>query len=283
MAKDQLLARPVLAALLLTALWQLSRIVLGAAALHIGWMRATPWLYRDIGLRICDVGVAASLFRYVGDRRSLTTLLHPSPTTVLVCVSGIAIGLSLEAMRFAVEHGLGWFRVVGVCSNFPLGAVCCQSFLIAASEEICFRGAVLWILLGVLRPSSAIAVSAILAACCHMTVDMYYNAATVAVLAYFFRMLSLGLLFGSAYLAFRNIWFVIGLHFGWDVLESIFYGFFGAPGAYILAWGNIGTGFLSPPNRLSYAFVIISTLFFAVYAWRVQVSGNTWKLGERLK
>jgi hypothetical protein len=56
-----------------------------------------------------------------------------------------------------------------------------------------------------------------------------------------------GLLLCSAYILTRNLWFAIGLHFGWDVAESALFGatMSGHPDSGLLATRVTGPIFLS--------------------------------------
>ncbi len=84
---------------------------------------------------------------------------------------------------------------------------------VAFSEELIFRGYILSKLLTNFGVKSSLIISSVIFAILHLSND------NITILA-FFDLIIAGILLGAFYLYTRNLWMVIGLHFGWNFIQT---------------------------------------------------------------
>lgn len=139
-------------------------------------------------------------------------------------------------------QGTGWHPVLGVlvglvmfCVTLGTVAAFCNvtvskgagvaafgsvgiSLSAAVSEELVFRGLLFRLIERSLGTWPAVGISAMLFGALHLVNPGAGLVSTVAIT------LESGLLLCAAYILTRNLWFAIGLHFGWDAAESALFG-----------------------------------------------------------
>lgn len=164
---------------------------------------------------------AVLLSVYVGLVRSLegraTRELQPRIHHV---IAGILLGLALFSSVFGLLYVIGvaqWLGLSAAGSDvIPMLAV---AIIAAVGEELAFRGGLFRILEESYGTSMALALSAALFGLLHALNPGATVVSTAAIA------LEAGVLLGAAYALTRNLWFPIGLHFGWNFTEG---GIFGA-------------------------------------------------------
>ncbi|WP_218011197.1 CPBP family intramembrane glutamic endopeptidase [Herbidospora mongoliensis] len=130
-------------------------------------------------------------------------------------LSGGAIGLGfvlLSVLVITVFGGYSFTWSQGLSAVLPLAAV---SIGAAVTEELLFRGLALQALEGLLGSRAALAITALLFGALHLANPgaTLWSSLAIAVEA--------GVLLGAAFLWRRSIWFVIGLHFTWNVTVAL--------------------------------------------------------------
>ena len=158
----------------------------------------------------------AALVRFFERRRPSELALRPGAG---LAVAGAAGGFLLFALVLAALFGLGLARLGGGGDTAQLAPMAVAAVFAAVGEELAIRGGVFRVLEEGLGSLAALVLSASLFGLLHAanTGATPVSTAAIAVEA--------GLLLGAAYMATRNLWLPIGLHFGWNFTEG---GIFGA-------------------------------------------------------
>ena len=158
----------------------------------------------------------AALVRVFERRRPSELALRPGAG---LAVAGAAGGFLLFALVLAALFGLGLARLGGGGDTAQLAPMAVAAVFAAVGEELAIRGGVFRVLEEGLGSLAALVLSASLFGLLHAanTGATPVSTAAIAVEA--------GLLLGAAYMATRNLWLPIGLHFGWNFTEG---GIFGA-------------------------------------------------------
>lgn len=132
-------------------------------------------------------------------------------------VAGALIGLGLFASVIGVLAAMGIAKVVPTPGNDLLSAAN-MAVLSGVGEELVFRGIVYRIFEEMFGSLVALLVSAAFFGAVHLANQgaTLTSGAAIAIEA--------GLLLAAAYLAVRNLWLPIGLHFGWNFAESAVFG-----------------------------------------------------------
>ncbi|GAA2264559.1 type II CAAX endopeptidase family protein [Glycomyces scopariae] len=195
--------------------WQLAAVALiaflGGQALNAA--DGTPWLVLVIGLATAVLAVIA--YRWVvakTERRPVTELGRPG--AVGRTSLGTLLGVVMFGFVIANIAFLGHYTVDGLGS--PGGAVGLLGFMAAAAvtEELLFRGVLLRIVEGRFGSGIALASVSLLFGLIHLVNPnaTLWGAFAIAIEA--------GGMLGAAYIATRNLWLPIGLHFGWNAAAS---------------------------------------------------------------
>jgi uncharacterized protein len=176
------------------ALWLGLALVVIVTVLLISYRRLALWIERR---RAAELPVRP-------DRR----LLAAGTLTGVLCLSAIFIIYAALGMIGTVQY----VGSVGVLASL---AICIVASL---AEELIMRGVVFRLLEQWLGSGIALAFSSILFGLIHLTnpAATLLGALAIAV--------ETGLLFGGAYLLCRNLWLPIGIHFGWNLAESVIFG-----------------------------------------------------------
>lgn len=133
-------------------------------------------------------------------------------------VLGLALGavlFSAVVLELAVE---GYYRITGIHVTLDLAITALLLLAGAAVEEFLFRGVLFRLIEEWSGTWIALAISAILFGAAHsFNPGASWNSdVSIAVEA--------GLLLGAAFVATKNLWFPIGLHFAWNFFEGPIYG-----------------------------------------------------------
>lgn len=207
------------------------------------------------------------------DHRPLRSLGFPfAPGWVRLLLLGIAFGASGQLVVFILEMATGNLHMVGFggpSSVLTSLAILLPGFAIAAlAEEMAGRGYLFQNLWEQWGRVPAIIITSLLFAGSHFS-----NPGFGANLAFTFAGLALfGVLAGISVIWTKSVWFVLGIHFAWNIFEGPVFGFpvSGLPmpdtiihqAVYGPAWY---TGGPFGPEAGASGFVAISAVFFAVY------------------
>ncbi|MFF0227958.1 CPBP family intramembrane glutamic endopeptidase [Streptomyces sp. NPDC004629] len=192
--------------------WQLVAV---AAVSSIGGRGVTaaqeksPWLTLVVG--VLTVVVAVPVYGWVVRRtehRPVTEVARAGAGAAIV--RGAAIGVVLCGAVIGNLAFLGYYRVDGLGS--PAGAVGLFGFMAAAAvtEELLYRGVLFRIIEERTGTWLALTLTGALFGLSHLLNPHaeLWGAVAIAVEA--------GGMLGAAYIATRNLWVPIGLHFGWN-------------------------------------------------------------------
>ena len=195
---------------------------IGAQFGRLWAIRHAPPGGRDWALLGSALLLAAVLLSlYVGLVRSLERrAIRELQPRVIQTVAGIILGLALFSSVFGLLHVMGVAQWQGVSAGgFDVIPMLAVAIIAAVGEELAFRGALFRILEESVGTSLALALSAALFGLLHALSPGATVVSTTAIA------LEAGVLLGAAYALTRNLWFPIGLHFGWNFTEG---GIFGA-------------------------------------------------------
>ncbi|MDE2184370.1 MAG: CPBP family intramembrane metalloprotease [Alphaproteobacteria bacterium] len=168
------------------------------------------------GACIVLAAVYASLVWSLERRRPRELALLPGAP---LAVAGVLFGFMLFAVVYAVLWALGVAHWQGFAGYAGIVRTAIPAMIAAVGEELAIRGGVFRILEDGFGTLVALVLSAALFGLLH-ALNPGATAASTAAIA-----LEAGLLLGAAYAVTRNLWFPIGLHFGWNFTEG---GVFGA-------------------------------------------------------
>lgn len=189
---------------------------------------------------------------------------------------GLIAGMGLGAMVFALTIGLlsllDVYKVVGVDSANVLWPNAAAAAVAAVFEEVLFRGIIFRITEQSLGSWLALVISALLFGAAHL-LDKNANLQAGLAIA-----LEAGVFLAAAYMVTRRLWFVIGVHFGWNFTEG---GIFGAavsgtssPGllkAHITGPAYLSGGMFGV--EASVPTIAICFLVAIVFLWRAKMNG----------
>ncbi len=131
-------------------------------------------------------------------------------------LAGALIGLGLFSSVIAALSAMG-IAHVGASGQSLLGATD-MAILSGIGEELIFRGVVYRIFEEMFGSLVALIVSAAFFGATHLANPGATLTSGVAIA------LEAGVLLGVSYMAVRNLWLPIGLHFGWNFAESAIFG-----------------------------------------------------------
>ena len=156
---------------------------------------------------------------------------------------GALIGFGLLGGTVAALAAFGYYRVEAVNPWTVLIPALALALQAAYIEEIIFRGILLRILDKSLGTCPALAIAAPLFGVVHLGTP---NATLYTALAI---SLEAGLLLGAAYVLTRRLWLPIGIHFGWNFLQTGIFG--GTRTAEARGIGSLLDARVSGPDLLS--------------------------------
>lgn len=172
-----------------------------------------PWL--TLGLGLATAVLAVYVYAWVvgrTERRTVTEVARKGAAGALF--RGLLIGVLVFGAVVANIAFVGHYEVDGWGS--ATGAVGLAGFMAAASvtEELLFRGVVFRIMEERAGTWAVLIVTSVLFGAWHLA-NPDASLWGVAVIT-----LSAGPMLGAAYVATRNLWVPIGLHFGWNYAAS---------------------------------------------------------------
>jgi uncharacterized protein len=188
-------------------------------------------------------------------------------------IIGIALGAIVFALTIGVLSLLGVYRAVGVDSWNVLWPNVMAAAVAAVFEEVLFRGIIFQITEESLGSWLALVISALLFGAAHL-LDKNANLQAGVAIA-----LEAGVFLAAAYMVTRRLWFVFGVHFGWNFTEG---GIFGAAVSGTTAPGLLkadvtGPVYLSGGMFGVEASVVAITICFLVamaFLWRAKQKGE---------
>ncbi|MEU6860732.1 CPBP family intramembrane glutamic endopeptidase [Glycomyces sp. NPDC046736] len=195
--------------------WQL--LAVGAVAYAGGGtlqaLDASPWVVLVVGLATAAVSVP--VYRWVVGRTERRPVVELGRERAVARLGwGSLLGIAMFGFVIANIALLGHYDVAGIGS--PTGAVGLLGFMAAAAvtEELLFRGVLLRILEGWWGTWLSLISTSLLFGLAHLANP---NATLLGAIAI---AIEAGGMLGAAYIATRNLWLPIGLHFGWNLAAS---------------------------------------------------------------
>jgi len=132
---------------------------------------------------------------------------------------GLLLGFVGIAVCIAILAAIGDYRIVGLNLGYnPLADLVGAGFTAAIAEEIMFRGVVFRVVDDWFGSWAAVAVSSLLFGFAHLTNPDATLVGAIGIV------IEAGLLFAAVYLATRNLWVTMGLHFAWNMAEGPIFG-----------------------------------------------------------
>jgi membrane protease YdiL (CAAX protease family) len=158
------------------------------------------------------VGLYVALVRWM-EKRAASEL---APRAIQA-VAGIVLGVALFSSVFGLLYLIGVARWQGLTGHFDI-TMLAVSILAGVGEELIFRGALFRIVEEGFGTTSALVTSAVVFGLLHALNPGATVVSTTAIA------IEAGVLLGAAYALTRNLWFPIGLHFGWNFTEGGIFG-----------------------------------------------------------
>jgi uncharacterized protein len=188
-------------------------------------------------------------------------------------ITGIGLGAIVFAVTIGVLSVLGVYQVVGVDSWKVLWPSAVAAAVAAVFEEVLFRGIIFRIAEESLGSWFALVISALLFGAAHL-LDKNANLQAGVAIA-----LEAGVFLAAAYMVTRRLWFVIGVHFGWNFTEG---GIFGAAVSGTSAPGLLKASVTGPTYlsggvfgvEASVVAIVICFLVAMAFLWRAKASGQ---------
>ncbi|MEU7469106.1 type II CAAX endopeptidase family protein [Streptomyces sp. NPDC044984] len=191
--------------------WQILAVVAISAigVQGVNAVRDNPWLTLALGM--LTTVLAVLVYRWVVARTERRPVTELDPTGATPAIGrGTLIGLVMFGMVITNLFTFGSYEVHGLGS--PSGAVGLFGFMAAAAvtEELLFRGVLFRIVEEYLGTWIAMVLTALLFGLAHLPNPdaTVWGAFAIAIEA--------GCMLAAAYVATRNLWVPIGVHFGWN-------------------------------------------------------------------
>lgn len=192
----------------------LCQIGIGETSKAVSALRGPIWLVGGLLLSATMIVAYRSLVRLFEER----TASELEPRAVGAMLAGLPLGFLLFALVMGILAlaGVADFAQSEVLPSFLRSIGVCLAA--AVGEELVFRGVLFRIVEQRFGSLTGIAVSAVLFGALHAGNPGAGLAGPVAIA------LEAGVLLSAAYLASRNLWLPIGLHFGWNFTEGAIFG-----------------------------------------------------------
>lgn len=181
-------------------------------------LRSVGMLGREALLALGTVAILWLIGRFV-ERREPAGFGLPRAGALRALGNGAAIGALLMIITIAVLAIPGWYRITGI-QWAPLQFLrdIALFFAVAVFEETLFRGLLFRIVEEWLGSWVALAISAAFFGIAHLFNPAATPGSAIAIA------LEAGVLLGGAYMATRSLWFPIGIHWTWNLLEGPIFG-----------------------------------------------------------
>ncbi|MBI5094328.1 MAG: CPBP family intramembrane metalloprotease [Candidatus Hydrogenedentes bacterium] len=157
----------------------------------------------------------------VMERRPLRDLGFRGKQAFRVFFLGTASGGALMSVVFFFMALAGWYHVTGMGTGarnwLDFGSISVALLLAAVAEEIVFRALTFRLLEECAGSWLALVTSSVYFAWAHGHYPTSSPASSAGIVM-------AGLMLGLAYMATRNLWFVIGLHWSWNIFQGPIYG-----------------------------------------------------------
>ena len=131
---------------------------------------------------------------------------------------GIIIGVVLQSLTILFIYLMGGYEVVSINSFLYVIPALTMAFTSSVFEEILLRGIIFRIMEEKLGSYIALVISALIFGGLHFANP---NGSLVVSIG---LAIQAGLLLGASYMYTRSLWLPIGLHFGWNFMQSGIYG-----------------------------------------------------------
>ncbi|MBI4900656.1 MAG: CPBP family intramembrane metalloprotease [Actinobacteria bacterium] len=132
---------------------------------------------------------------------------------------GLLLGAVLCSTVIGILAALGSYRILGFNAAYQFWPALVSTGLVASvAEELAFRGVLFRLTEDLFGTWAALAISALIFGLAHLGNPdaTLWGAVAIA--------LEAGLLFAALYAVTRSLWWTIGLHFAWNIVEGPVYG-----------------------------------------------------------
>ena len=182
--------------------------------------RADPWILAGIWLGLLAGSVGATwFFRRVVDRQPVATAGWRLPGAGPDFGKGALLGITLITLGFLSLFLLGRIDMQGIDFRGQTLLAWVIFFLFQTTyEEVVFRGYLLRMLSEYFQPLGALLVTSVLFGILHVPNENFSPIGLINILL-------AGLLLGALVLRTGRIWAAVGLHFTWNLFQSVIYGF----------------------------------------------------------
>jgi membrane protease YdiL (CAAX protease family) len=212
---DNRLVRFLLLFVITTAAYAGAQVVPFVAMPHIPAANRETFAIATSALSAIALLAIYTFFVRLIERRSVSELApRAAPGGI---VAGVIIGLGLFSTVIAILTAMGIAHIAPTPGQPLLGAAN-MAVLSAIGEELVFRGVVYRVFEEMFGTAVALVVSAGFFGAIHLINPgaTIVSGAAIAIEA--------GALLAIAYVAARNLWLPMGLHFGWNFAESAIFG-----------------------------------------------------------
>lgn len=191
--------------------------VAGMSAGLNSWLGDSLSFMLNQGLSVIVAGLGSIwLMRWLFDRKSIVSLGYSWRWKDLLL--GTAVGAGLILVGLGALLLTGSVRIVSTYWDNPYLLQTAVMFAcVAVAEETCFRGYIVGNMADSMGNIYALLVSGVLFSAPHL---MNPNSSLMS----FIGILLAGWFLGAAYVFTRNLWLPVGIHFGWNTMQS-FVGF----------------------------------------------------------
>lgn len=163
--------------------------------------------------------VAAIFFRRVVDKEPVASVGWQAEGAIAEWGRGALLGAGLITAAFLILWGAGWLTVAGVRFELSVLFTWAVFFLVQATyEEIVFRGYLFRMTAEYFDPRVALVVTSLLFGVVHGFNEHFSWIA-------FLNILLAGFVLGALVLRTGRLWAAAGLHFTWNLFQSVVYGF----------------------------------------------------------
>jgi uncharacterized protein len=134
-------------------------------------------------------------------------------------LGGLLLGAVLCSAVIGILAALGSYRILGLNASYQLWPALISTGLVASvAEELAFRGVLFRITEDLFGTWAALAISALIFGLAHLGNPdaTLWGAVAIA--------LEAGLLFAALYAVTRSLWWTMGLHFAWNMVQGPLYG-----------------------------------------------------------
>lgn len=209
------------------AIWLRAIVFMGVAMMvavalfALGFIGPVARVSESFGYLVVLIELVAAVVGYAVllrmERRTRPVELDPSRWRGLL--GGLALGVVACSVIIGILALTGSYRIVGINPQYSVVPdLISAGFTAAIAEEIAFRGVLFRLIEEQVGTWGAVVGSSVVFGLAHLSNPQATVWGAVAIA------LEAGLLFAALYAVTRSLWWTIGLHFAWNMMEGPFFG-----------------------------------------------------------